>query len=149
MTQGRPVDKGADLPEPARMRLGQAISDALDDKGIQAATLARMLPLDPGQLSRIINGKLDNISVGRVVQIERALGLPNGHLFRAAGLVDEEASVRDRLVADDRIAGGRQTVLNVYDMVARETEAQAPATATNANRSRSTSSSRRRSRSSR
>lgn len=103
MTQHDGVDGNGVFAEPERMSLGNAIAAGLAATGHPASWLAEAINLDAGQISRIINGRSKELTVARVVQIEQALQLRRGHLFRAAGLIEEDVGVIEALASDTKL----------------------------------------------
>lgn len=122
--------------------LGEAVRDEVVKAGINPAELSRRLGVSESTVSRLIGGEVQDVTVDRIVQIERALGVPAGRVFRRAGLVTPEdgETVRDKLLADPSLTAEELLfVLRVYDAaVEASAEARSPSSPKTAPRVRST-----------
>ena len=90
------VDGPAQKPHDADM-LGKAIKRQLTATKVTPAELARRLGVADSTVSRLVAGQIEDVTIGRVLQIEAVLGLPRGHLFRSARMVDDALTVRQRI----------------------------------------------------
>ena len=66
------------LPNPdellAKARLAEAIDDAIGSLGVTQVTAARMMGVDQGTVSKLVNGRLDGFSQERLLRYLMALG---------------------------------------------------------------------------
>lgn len=114
------MDDDGNQEEHHLMRLGDAIKAELAATGRNQQWLAEALPIDDGQLSRILNGRSPKLALETVHRIEQLLGVRAGHLLRAAGYVEPleaEVTVAEALAADpflDEITRG--SLLRLYEM---------------------------------
>lgn len=131
---------GAGLSAHDADMLGRAIRRQLEATNTLPAELARRLGVNASTVSRLLSGGVDDVSIGRILQVEHVLGLPRGHLFRAARLVDDALTVRQRIEADpDLTADELRLVLRIYDTsVAASLEARSKSGAKTAPTARST-----------
>lgn len=108
------VDRATGQADSRLMSLGRAIKDALDQR--PQSWLGEQLGVDPAQVSRIISGKLE-VTTERLADIERALGVTPGTIFRAAGYVADNPTVIDAIVADKALTPEqKRTLRNVYEL---------------------------------
>lgn len=117
IVQVMPMD-GDEAPRHDAGVLGDAIRKEMSAAGVKAAELAQRLGVAESTVSRLAAGLVQDVSVDRLVQIEAALGLPRGRLFRSAGLVDDPTgeTVRERLEGDPALSAAElRIVLRVYD----------------------------------
>ena len=115
----------SDQAHDANVLLAGAIRDSMTSQGMTARQLADGLGVSESTISRLINGETRDLTVDRVLEIERALGEPQrGVLFRRARLVDDELTVRQRIEADPLLDDdSRRFVLRVYDGEVKESAA--------------------------
>ncbi len=85
------------------VRLGTAIKEALGPRSY--GWLGEKVKLHETQIGRIINGQVKEISMERVRDIEAALGLPQGDLFRAAGYVPSDPLYLEQVISADTRLG--------------------------------------------
>ncbi len=109
------MDGSALKPHDAEM-LGKAIKRQLTATKMTPAELARRLGVADSTVSRLLAGQVEDVTIGRIVQIETVLGLPRGHLLRGAAMIDEALTVRQRIEADASLTGEElRIVLRIYD----------------------------------
>ena len=70
------VDIG--IPEPdlalAKVRLAEAIDDAIQQRGLTQEEAAEIMGIDQGTVSRLVNERLDGFSLERMIRYLNALG---------------------------------------------------------------------------
>lgn len=91
------------------MALGDAIKEALD--GRSQAWLAGELGIDQGHLSRVISGKVENLSLDLIVRIEKALDLERGVLLRAGGYVSDSVTLSAAVETDPGLTREQRSAL--------------------------------------
>lgn len=117
MVQAMAVDREGPHRHDAGV-LGDAIRKEMAGADVRPAELARRLDVAESTVSRLAGGLVQDVTVDRLVQIERALGVPPGRLFRSAGLVvdDDGITVRERIEADPLLTADElRIVLRIYD----------------------------------
>lgn len=109
------VDKRKSPADSGLVLIGAAIKDALGDRS--QAWLGEQLDLDPSVVSRIISGRIAELTVDRVAEIEQVLGVTAGTLLRAGGYVADQVTVADAITADATLnPEQKRTLRNVYDL---------------------------------
>lgn len=111
------VDKSAAAADDHVMeRLGEGIRRALSSSGRTQQWLADTVGVNDGHISKIVNGKIRDLSLRMVRQIEDALDLECGELLREAGLVDlEDMSSEVALRSDPQLVrADKETLLRLY-----------------------------------
>jgi transcriptional regulator with XRE-family HTH domain len=107
------MDETDGLAQGALVNIGLAIAEHLGT--INKAELARRIGVNSGHVTRITQGEVAGLSVEMVLRIERALELPQGTIFRTAGLVSGDVTVSDVLAADDRLdPADRRNFIGLY-----------------------------------
>lgn len=107
-TRRAPADSGLVL-------IGAAIRDILGDRS--QAWLSEQLHLDASMVSRILAGKITELTVERVAEIETVLGCIPGTLFRAGGYIADNVTVPAAITADrDLTPEQKRTLRNVYEL---------------------------------
>lgn len=120
------VDKAKSRGDSGLVSLGQAIKDSLG--GRSQAWLAEQIDIDPSVVSRIISGQIADLTVERVVEIEEALELTPGTLFRAGGYISDEVTVLGAIAADrDLTPEQKRTLRNVYELAINSAATVRPA----------------------
>lgn len=116
MVQVMAIDAGSGNRHDAVV-LGDAIRKEMARVGVNAAELARRLEVAESTISRLAAGQVQDVTVDRLVQIEHALGIPRGRLFRTAGLVDDrETTVHDMIESDPLLTADElRFVLRTYE----------------------------------
>lgn len=111
------MDNGSGEGDDQLVELGQAIKAELASAQRSQQWLADALPIDNGQLSRILNGRSPKLALGMVQRIEQLLGVRPGHLLRAAGYVDLDGlTTRDVIAsAPELTPADREAMLRLYD----------------------------------
>ena len=66
------------IPEPeealAKARLADLIAESLQEEGLTQTQAAELLDIDQGSVSKLVNGRLDGFSQGRLIRYLNALG---------------------------------------------------------------------------
>lgn len=119
------LDKPDGLPDDARVKIASAIRSELGGRSQQ--WLADAIGVDKSQVTRLLQGHMEKLTVDRVVAIERALDLQPGHLLRAAGLVHQANTVRELLEGDPDLDPVRRGMMvAIYDTLVRESRKTTP-----------------------
>ena len=90
-------------PDDVRLALGKGLQATLAERGVTQAAAAKLLGIRPATISDWHRGR-SSPSASNVVLLERALGVPLGTVYLAAGLVEapppEPARLRLRIAED-------------------------------------------------
>lgn len=66
------------IPEPeevlAKARLADLIAESLEEEGLTQTQAAELLDIDQGSVSKLVNGRLDGFSQGRLIRYLNVLG---------------------------------------------------------------------------
>lgn len=78
-----------------------AIRRVMETAGVSPAELAERLGVNASTVSRLVSGESEP-SIERIAQIEKALGVPAGRIYRSAGLVadDDGRTTQDIIECD-------------------------------------------------
>lgn len=101
-------------PDSVRKRIGNAARQARLEKRVSQEELAAKVGMTQPEISRLEKGENEQ-AVFRLIEIERALGVPLGHILIRAGFVEGLDSVEQAVAAaSDLIEDDRRTLIRLY-----------------------------------
>ncbi len=123
--QDMAVDNARAKNDDRLVLLGQAIREAVATADTTQQALADQLGIDNAGVSRLIGGKVKNVSLEQIRKIEDILGRRRGELLVLAGYVELPGNTKDYIAADPGLSDTRRRVVaENYDFNVRSSSAE-------------------------